>query len=162
MGNPKNQGLVPTLPHPDELGTLFSNIRQNFFKEEKMDTPYTILVAEDNDFVRMQLVRFLEEAGYNVVEAKDGETAFALLKVTPAHVLVLDVRMEPMDGFELIKALETQNIIIPTILVTGDNNPDMLSEASRWHVTSVLMKPVQKDRLLQMVSRALTYKIPPS
>ena len=126
-----------------------------------MDTKKTILVAEDNDFVRMQLTRFLEEAGYTVIEAKDGEEALGLLK-QPHHqvqVLVLDVRMEPIDGFELIKTLETQNVIIPTILVTGDNNPDMLSEASRWHVTAVLMKPVQKDRLLQMVSRALTYKV---
>ncbi len=127
-----------------------------------MDTKKTILVAEDNDFVRMQLVRFLEEAEYNVIEAKDGESSLIILKAQPIDALILDVRMDPMDGFELIKNMETQNIAIPTILVTGDNNPDMLSEASRWHVSAVLMKPVQKDRLLQMVSRALSHKMPPS
>lgn len=127
-----------------------------------MNTKMTILVAEDNDFVRMQLVRFLQEGNYEVIEAKDGESALALLKVQPTDALVLDVRMDPMDGFELIKNMETQNMAIPTILVTGDNNPDMLSEASRWHVSAVLMKPVQKDRLLQMVSRALSHKTPPS
>ncbi len=126
-----------------------------------MDTKNTVLVAEDNDFVRMQLVRFLEEGNYQVIEAKDGETALALLKIQPVHALILDVRMEPMDGVELIKNMETQNLAVPIILVTGDNNPDMLSEASRWHVSAVLMKPVQKDRLLQMVSRALLHKIPP-
>jgi CheY-like chemotaxis protein len=115
----------------------------------------TILVVEDNDFVRMQLVRFLEEGGYTVLEAHDGSSALSILKTGSIQVLILDVRMEPMDGFELIKIMDSQNIQVPIILVTGDNNPDLLGDASKGHVSAVLMKPVQKDRLLNMVSRAL-------
>ena len=126
-----------------------------------MDQKKSILVAEDNDFVRMQLVRFLEEAGYQVAEAREGGEALGVLKVQPFDAVVLDVRMEPMDGFELIKNMETLNLAIPIILVTGDTNPDMLGEASRWHVSAILMKPVQKDRLLQMVSRAISHKVSP-
>jgi DNA-binding NtrC family response regulator len=120
-----------------------------------MPTPLTVLVAEDNGFVRMQLVKFLQDEGYDVKEAEDGSSALVLLKTIPIDIAIIDVRMEPMDGFELIKAMHSQNIIIPTILVTGDNNPDLLAEASRWNISAVLMKPVQKDRLLKMVSRAI-------
>ena len=118
----------------------------------------TVIIAEDNDFVRMQLVRFVEDGGYKVLEATDGAAVMEYIKSEPVHALVLDVRMVPMDGFELIKALSSKNISIPTILVTGDQNPDLLAEASRWHVSAVLMKPVQKDRLLNMLSRAIQQK----
>lgn len=120
-----------------------------------MSTPCRILVVEDNDFVRMQVVRFLQEDGHTVLEAGDGVTALEIVKKSPVDLLVVDVRMTPMDGFELIKALHGQSNFTPVILVTGDHNPDLLSEASRWNVSAVLMKPVQKDRLLKMVSRAI-------
>jgi DNA-binding NtrC family response regulator len=120
-----------------------------------MTTAATILIVEDNDFVRMQLVRFLEDGGYQVHEAKDGQAALEILKTASIQVLVLDVRMEPMDGFEMIKVMQGLNLTLPIILVTGDNNPDLLGDAARGQVSAVLMKPVQKDRLLNMVSRAL-------
>jgi DNA-binding NtrC family response regulator len=120
-----------------------------------MSHPATILVVEDNDFVRMQVVKFLADAGYNVLEAAEGGIAIDMIKAQSIDIAVIDVRMEPMDGFEMIKALHGLNIDIPVILVTGDYNPDLLSEASRWYVKAVLMKPVQKDRLLMMVSRTL-------
>lgn len=121
------------------------------------DAPLQILVAEDNDFVRMQMVRFLQDAGYGVLEARDGQSALDIVWKDPSAIAiaVIDIRMEPMDGFEFIKALHSKNVETPVILVTGDNNPDLLSEASRWRVSAVLMKPVQKDRLLKMVSRAI-------
>lgn len=120
-----------------------------------MSEPLHLLVAEDNDFVRMQLVKFLQDEGYHVHEAAEGSTALGIIKEIKITVALVDVRMEPMDGFEFIKAIRGQGIQTPVILVTGDQNPDLLSEASRWHVSAVLMKPVQKDRLIKMVSRAI-------
>lgn len=120
-----------------------------------MTEKLNILVAEDNDFVRMQVVKFLQDEGYNVLEARDGTAALQLIKSNHIAAAVVDVRMEPMDGFELIKSIRGQSLNTPVILVTGDQNPDLLSEASRWRVSAVLMKPVQKDRLIKMVSRAI-------
>ena len=120
----------------------------------------TIVIAEDNDFVRMQLARFLTEENYDVVEARDGSEALELAQKQPLALALIDVRMEPMDGFELVKAMHTKNIEVPVIIITGDHNPDLLSESARWNISAVLMKPVQKDRLIQMVSRALQHKKP--
>lgn len=123
-----------------------------------MTSPSTVLVVEDNDFVRMQLIRFLEEGGFAVLEAKDGMVALDLLKTNlDVQVLILDLRMQPIDGLEVIKALQSQGRNIPVVVVTGDQNPDLLAEAARWHVSAVLMKPVQKDRLVKMVSRAIEH-----
>lgn len=116
-----------------------------------------ILIVEDNDFVRMQLVRFLEEAGYDTIETVDGRDALEQLD-EEAALLIVDIRMEPMDGFEFIRAIRGDGIETPVILVTGDHNPDLLSEAGKWGVSAVLMKPVQRDRLIKTVEKTLRAK----
>jgi len=113
-----------------------------------------ILVVEDNDFVRMQVIQFLTPENYDIVESSDGGDA--LKKIDSSFdVAIVDVRMEPIDGFEFVRALRGQDLKTAVILVTGDQNPDLLSEAGKWGVVAVLMKPVQRDRLIQTVQRAL-------
>ena len=122
-----------------------------------MTSQTRILVVEDNDFVRMQIVKFLQDAEgaeYEVVEASDGKQALEMID-NDIDLAIVDVRMEPIDGFEFIRHIRSEGNKTPVILVTGDNNPDLLSEASKWDVGAVLMKPVQKDRLIKTVSRTL-------
>lgn len=126
----------------------------NFLNVVKMTDKSKILIAEDNDFVRMQIVKFLTDAGYETAEAASGDVALSLVR-DGMDLAIVDVRMEPVDGFEFIRSLRGMEIDIPVILVTGDQNPDLLSEAGKWGVGAVLMKPVQKDRLLKTVDRTL-------
>lgn len=113
-----------------------------------------ILVVEDNDFVRMQLVRFLNDEGYSTSESRDGTAALQAIS-EDVNLAIVDVRMQPMDGFEFVRKLRNSNIHTPVILVTGDDNPGLLNESSKWGIHAVLKKPVQKDRLLKTVSRTL-------
>lgn len=113
-----------------------------------------ILIVEDNDFVRMQIVRFLDEAGFEVVEAADGQQALDKINEN-IDIAIVDVRMEPIDGFEFIRTIRGQSMKTPVILVTGDQNPDLLNEANKWGVAAVLMKPVQRDRLVKTVARTI-------
>lgn len=119
-----------------------------------MTAKANILVVEDNDFVRMQIVRFLGEEGYGVVEAVDGMDALDKMSDDIALAIV-DVRMEPIDGFEFVRRLRGSDIGTPVVLVTGDQNPDLLAEAGKWNIAAVLMKPVQRDRLVKTVERTL-------
>ncbi len=119
----------------------------------------TILVVEDNDFVRMQIVSHLGEAGYVVLEAAEGEAALEKMREEKSvDLAVVDVRMEPMGGFEFIGLARSYGADMPVVLVTGDQNPDLLEKAGLWDVKFVLMKPVQKDRLVKVVERALEEK----
>ncbi len=115
-----------------------------------------ILVVEDNDFVRMQIVRYLQDAGYDVVEASDGKEALDITDKS-IDIAIVDVRMEPIDGFEYLRALRGRELKTPVILVTGDQNPDLLGESQKWGVAAVLIKPVQKDRLIKMVARTILH-----
>ena len=119
-----------------------------------MGDAHKILVVEDNDFVRMQICQFLQSDGFDTVESSDGEEA---LKVVGdgIELAIVDVRMEPVDGFEFVRRIRGDGINTPVILVTGDDNPDLLSEASKLGIGAVLKKPVQKDRLIKLISRTL-------
>lgn len=115
-----------------------------------------ILIVEDNDFVRTQIVKFLSDDGHAVIEASDGRKALDIVETDKnINLAICDVRMEPIDGFEFVRTSKGLGIDMPVILVTGDSNPDLLNEANKWGVAAVLMKPVQKDRLVKTVQRVL-------
>ncbi|MGH1402674.1 MAG: response regulator [Alphaproteobacteria bacterium] len=117
----------------------------------------TILVVEDNDFVRTQVCSFLSDGGYETVESTDGQHALGIVANHDSNIdlAIVDVRMEPLNGLEFIRRIRGDDINTPIILVTGDDNPDLLRESSRLGVGAVLKKPVQKDRLIKIVSRTL-------
>ncbi len=123
---------------------------------ELMSEEKTVLVVEDNDFVRMQIVSFLGEVGYNVLEASEGGQALEAFAGNDNIALaIVDVRMEPVGGFEFVKAIRGRDNMTPVILATGDQTPDLLEQAQKLGVAAVLMKPVQKDRLIKMVERTV-------
>ena len=119
-----------------------------------MTATNTILVVEDNDFVRMQIVKFLGDEGYNIVESSDGQDALDKMNAD-IDMAIVDIRMEPLDGFEFIRTIRGMDMETPVVLVTGDQNPELLNEAGKWGVAAVLMKPVERDRLIKTVSRTL-------
>ena len=115
-----------------------------------------VLVVEDNDFVRMQIVSHLKGAGYHTFEATDGDRALDALDQDPDIALsIVDVRMDPMGGFEFMKILRDNDNKMPVVLVTGDDTADLLEQAGKYGVAAVLMKPVEKERLVRTVERAL-------
>lgn len=119
-----------------------------------MSEETAILIVEDNDFVRMQIATYLKSDGYKVIEAAHGDAAAEKIHADPTIALIVaDVRMEPVGGFEFMRGLRAEEIATPAILVTGDQTPDILEQAGKLGVAAVLMKPVEKDRLLGTVRR---------
>ena len=129
-------------------------LKQNATKHAMTDIS-TILVAEDNDFVRMQLVKYLQDAGHKSLEARDGTEALRTFEREVVDLALVDIRMEPVDGFDFIRALRGMEIQIPVILVTGDNSPDILEKAGDFGISAMLVKPVEKERLVKAVERSL-------
>ena len=123
-----------------------------------MGDAHKILVVEDNDFVRMQICQFLQKDGFDTVESADGAEAQKAVE-GDVELAIVDVRMEPVDGFEFVRKIRGDGLETPVILVTGDDNPDLLSEATKLGVGAVLKKPVQKDRLIKLISRILHIEV---
>ena len=121
-----------------------------------MSEQNTVLVVEDNDFVRKQIVTYLIGEGYATLEAAEGDEALEKMAQNDNIALaIVDVRMEPVDGFEFIMTIRGQDIMTPVILVTGDQTSDLLERANSCGISAVLMKPVEKDRLIKTVFRTI-------
>lgn len=119
-----------------------------------MDKSPKILVVEDNDFVRMQLARFLEEEGFETALSRDGEEAMRTLDDDIGLALV-DLRMQPMDGMEFIRCLNAMDRHVPVIVVTSYDTGGLQREPAMWGVGAILQKPVSRERLVETVTRVL-------
>jgi len=118
-----------------------------------------ILLAEDDDDVRLSLRLTLEAAGYQVAEAPDGESALAQLAANGVDLLVTDLWMPNVDGVELLKRIRTANPTLRVVVISGGgpSTPLDFSDAlaRTWGADAVLHKPVTKGTLLGEVERIL-------
>lgn len=108
-----------------------------------------ILAVEDEALVRMLIIETLEGAGYEVLEAPDGEAALSILKSTPDIGLVVsDVRMPRLDGYSLALQARRTWPEIEFLLMTGYSEATRPAELAS---VEVLNKPFDPDRLIEIV-----------
>ena len=117
--------------------------------------PKTILVVEDDDTMRQLLKLHLTNAGYAVRAAADGiEAGHAVLGLTP-DLIITDVRMPHMTGFELVEALrqDPAKANIPVIFLTIEG--ESVDRGSKLGALEYLAKPIRVEVLLQKVAKHL-------
>lgn len=114
-----------------------------------------ILVVEDDESMRELLRLHLEHAGYEVVVSEDGIGAGYAVLQSPPDLIVCDIDMPNMDGFQLIEALRADAALprMPVIFLTSVE--DGAARATALGVADYILKPVLVDRLLQSVQKAL-------
>jgi two-component system, chemotaxis family, chemotaxis protein CheY len=127
-----------------------------FFSMSEEPTPAAgkrqrILVVEDHTPTRMAMSRLIRQAGAEVITARDGEEALGYLLTQRFDVLLTDLRMPRMDGFELLaqcQSLPTSHRPSRVIAISGEY------EASALHGQPVqfLAKPINLDLLLNMLA----------
>ena len=116
-----------------------------------------ILVVEDDESMRELLRLHLEHAGYQVSIAEDGIGAgYAVLK-SPPDLIVCDVDMPNMNGFQLVEALRADAALpkMPVIFLTSVE--DGAGRAAQLGAADYILKPVLVDRLLAAVQKALSH-----
>ena len=102
-------------------------------------TSHSILVAEDEEDVREVIVRVLELSGYEVVGVADGEDAVqTALDILP-DLILLDVRMPKMTGYEACEALKAETVTqhIPIVFLTAKGKPLRWISALNWAQSSI-------------------------
>lgn len=117
--------------------------------------PKTILIVEDDDTMRQLLKLHLTNAGYAVRAAADGiEAGHAVLGLTP-DLIITDVRMPHMTGFELVEALRQDPAManIPVIFLTIEG--ESVDRGNKLGALEYLAKPIRVEVLLQKVAKHL-------
>jgi two-component system cell cycle response regulator len=122
--------------------------------------PPRVLVADDSATVRALVRMELESAGYDVVEAADGQLALERALACPPDVVLLDIEMPVMDGYETVQALKSDptTAAVPVVFLTGRVGADDVVRALKLGGHDYLRKPPEAAELLARVSAALRVK----
>ena len=112
-----------------------------------------VLIVEDDESAREALGAFLEAEGYPVLEAANGREALDRLRQNAVGLILLDIMMPIMDGWEFRAAQLRDPTLanIPVMVITADASAR--SRATNLGVQEYMTKPIQFPRLLQFVDR---------
>ncbi|HEX9952886.1 MAG TPA: sigma-54 dependent transcriptional regulator, partial [Rubricoccaceae bacterium] len=116
----------------------------------------TILLADDEPAIRRALREILEFEGYAVVEAIDGDEAFAKARAGGIDLVLLDIKMPKRDGMEVLKALHDAESMVPVVMISGHGTVETAVEATQLGAVDFLEKPPDLNRLLVTVRGALS------
>jgi CheY-like chemotaxis protein len=109
--------------------------------------PKKILIVEDDDFSRGVVEKLLESSNYETCSCCSGGEGLASLKQQSFDVLITDLHMPGMDGFELIRKARMIHPGLPTILITGFSGEEVRDKAKEEKVDGFFSKPVDWDAL---------------
>ncbi|MFW6195046.1 MAG: response regulator [Chloroflexota bacterium] len=117
-----------------------------------------ILIVDDSEDVRLALATLLEDVGHEVLEAEDGGQVKAMALSGHPDLVLLDVAMPKVDGFEALKELKADRSTkdVPVIMVTAKGRPEDLSTARRLGARDYINKPWADGEVEMRVDWALS------
>ena len=120
-----------------------------------------ILLIEDNEEIRENMVETLEFAGYQVTAAVNGKNGLALALATSPNVILCDILMPEMDGYEVFSLLRSNKSTsrIPFIFVTATAEKKDIEAAIAMGVDGYLCKPFEPNDLFAIITQALDRSI---
>ena len=111
--------------------------------------PCGVLIADDDPDFLNNLKTILENEGYAVHVAKDGEEALAQIQIKPVDVMILDLRMPVMNGLDTYRKIKTMGKCVPTIILTAyrSQEAESVTMLESLSVYGVLNKPFDTSKL---------------
>ncbi|MBF2087607.1 MAG: response regulator transcription factor [Synechococcales cyanobacterium K44_A2020_017] len=119
--------------------------------------PLTILVAEDDPGTRLSISDYLELAGYLVIVAEDGREALSVIEKHSPHLLITDVTMPFLDGYELVNRVRRQPMfrLLPVIFLTARTRTEERVRGYKLGCDAYLAKPFELVELGAIVRNLL-------
>jgi two-component system response regulator AtoC len=114
-----------------------------------------ILLAEDDEIMRISISDRLKKYGWLVDEAEDGNRAMALYEKNHYHLIISDIRMPGMGGLTLLQNVRRQNSDTDIIIMTAYGSVDDAITCLRQGATDYILKPFDSDDLIIRVTRLL-------
>ncbi|MDH5765865.1 MAG: response regulator, partial [Gammaproteobacteria bacterium] len=121
------------------------------------DTVPLVMVVDDSITIRKVTARMLERNGMKVVTAKDGVDAVAQLQEIVPDIMLLDIEMPRMDGYEVATHVRNNDRIkdLPIIMITSRTGAKHRDKAMEIGVNNYLGKPYQEDELMENINGLL-------
>ena len=115
----------------------------------------TILITDDEKSIRNTLREILEFENYNIMEAENGEKALATIQKEKIDLVILDIKMQGMDGIEVLERIKKMEPGLPVIMISGHGTIKIAVEATKLGAFDFLEKPPDLNRLLISIRNGL-------
>jgi two-component system, chemotaxis family, chemotaxis protein CheY len=117
----------------------------------------TILTVDDSPSIRRMVAMTLEEAGYKVIEAVDGQDGLKKALAQPFDAIITDQNMPNLDGLGFIRALRQHPAGqgVPIVVLSTDSEDDLKAQARAAGALGWMVKPFTEDKLLAVVKKVI-------
>ena len=118
---------------------------------------YTIMVVDDSPFIVDVFVTMLERGGYRTVAAYGGEECLDILKTVSPDLILLDIMMEPMDGWETLERIKEnpQTKEIPVLMLTAKQLTPAEAQEYGIYIEDYVLKPITHRELYDAIEHVL-------
>lgn len=113
-----------------------------------------ILVAEDDKHARKLLETILKREGYHVFTAEDGEKVLEVLEIQHIDLMILDIMMPKIDGYEVVRRLRESNFMMPILMASAKQLPEDKKKGFLVGTDDYMTKPIDTEEMLLRI-RAL-------
>lgn len=121
--------------------------------------PATILVVDDEEGIRRSLQGILQDEGYRVLLAEDGERALAIMEEDVPDAVLLDIWLPGRDGMVILEEMRRGWPMVPVVIISGHGSVDLAVRAVKSGAHDFIEKPVSLDKVLFTVRNALRYSV---
>lgn len=115
----------------------------------------TILTVDDSRMIREMLLIVLQEAGFNVVQAEDGQDGLEALRRSSPDVIITDINMPRMDGYGFIDGVrrEGRHRATPILVLSTESSAEKKQRAREAGATGWIVKPFKAESLIEAIRR---------
>ncbi len=117
-------------------------------KEMKYSPVSTILIIEDDSIVRRSVAEYLKDRGFNTLEADNGNSGLLMFRENQPELILLDLGLPEMHGFEVLKTVTNETSSIPVIIISGTGRIEDAVEALRLGAADYIIKPIIDMQIL--------------
>lgn len=114
-----------------------------------------VLIIDDSGFQRKMISDILEEEGYTVIPSVDGNSGYAIALEESPDLIICDLLMPDLDGYEFLKKTNENGIAIPVVVLTSDIQLTTRKICLELGAVDVLHKPVKRITLIPAIQEAL-------
>ncbi len=153
MDKPTYKELENKIRQLEKQLHIYDNTVSSMMKEN--EKPLSILIIDDDDPVRSSLSSYLEDSGFNALTATDGRKGIKIFEEQDIALVLVDLRMPEMDGYDVIKYIHRESPQTPVIVISGASGIQDAIEAMKIGAWDYLVKPIREmSTLIHSIERS--------
>ena len=152
------RGAIDYIEKPietDELSAALGRAQEKLAEKEELSYKNTLLVIDDEEETAKRLKAFLEKEGYESFSALNGKEGLNIIEDNKIDVVITDIKMDDMDGIEVLQRAKRMYKDIEGIMITGYSDQELAIKSLRAGAIDYITKPVNLDELLFSVKKAI-------